>query len=384
MNYQPNFNDPRVIKRVNNAIGFTKAITSATKPKQLPTRLIDKHFGMQTHKLSKYLRNKLLRCVDDSYNMDTGQCKSYVFNTSGMSFLVEAVNQSSRVPVLSSGVINPVNDSFHNNIPIKEGHKPYTHHSVTQVYDQAMKWAKETYKEELETLEFQYEEKSSRDINPIQSIKNEVRKPLLAQYGLRHQYDVKACAPNILYQYSFMVPEATGVVLETLEHYLENSDAMRKKIAYETDIPLHQAKETITSLFSGAQISAYWNNSIMKRFNHDIAKVEFLKQHPYLTALRADIKEMWDPIKETVPKEYYITTTGKRRKRAFGPKIKWNIYFQLERKVMQCCYAYLNSKDNKYFNEHDGFTSQKEVNLDELRLFIKNNTGFNLTFEKKI
>mgnify|MGYP003678833258 CR=1 FL=1 len=356
MKYQPNFNDPRVIKRVSNAIGFTKAMTSSKRPKPISTRFIDKHFGMQNHQLSKYLRNTLLICVNNKYNKDSGSCKSYVFNTFGMSFLVEAI--SSRVPVLSSGVPVPVNDSscVNNN----------------------------QYREELETLEFQYEEKSHRQWNTIQSIRNETRVPLLAQYGLKHQYDIKTCAPTLLYQYSFMVPDATGVCLTTLEHYLEHSDSIRQDLATRADMTLSEAKETITSLFAGAVLSRYPGSSVMKRLDGDIAKVEFLQQDRYLTDLRADIKEMWDPIKETVPSTYMIDKNGKRRKRPFNARAKWNIYFQLERTVMQCCYVYLKTTNNKYFNEHDGFTSQKEVDLDELRLFISDHTGFDLTFEEKL
>lgn len=386
MKYQPNFNDPRVIKRVSNAIGFTKAMTSSKRPKPISTRFIDKHFGMQNHQLSKYLRNTLLICVNNRYNKDSGTCKSYVFNTFGMSFLVEAVNQSSRVPVLSSGVPVPVNDSSCvNNILIKGGVTHKGRISVTQVEeDYARQWCRSQYKEELETLDFQYEEKSHRQWNTIQSIRNETRVPLLAQYGLKHQYDIKTCAPTLLYQYSFMVPDATGVCLTTLEHYLQHSDSVRQDLATRADMTLSEAKETITSLFAGAVLSRYPGSSVMKRLDGDIAKVEFLQQDRYLTDLRADIKEMWDPIKETVPPTYMIDKNGKRRKRPFNARAKWNIYFQLERTVMQCCYVYLKTTNNKYFNEHDGFTSQKEVDLDELRLFISDHTGFDLTFEEKL
>lgn len=384
MKYKPNFNDPRVIRRVENAIGFTKAMTSAKRPKHLAGVFIDKHLGMQNNPLSKYLRNKLLICTDNRYNKDSGICKSYVFNTFGMSSLVEAI--SSRVPVLSSGVPVPVNQSSRVNIiPIKRGVTHKGRISIIQVgEDYARQWCRSQYKEELETLEFQYEEKSHRQWNTIQCIRNETRVPLLAEYGLKHQYDIKTCAPTLLYQYSFMVPDATGEVLETLEHYLEHSDSIRQDLATKADMTLSEAKETITSLFAGAVLSRYPSSSVMRRLNGDVAKVQFLQQDEYLTDLRADIKTMWNTIKTSVPPSYMIDKNGKRRKRPFNPRAKWNIYFQLERKVMQCCYAYLKSKDNKYFNEHDGFTSQKEVDLDELRLFIQHNTGFNLTFEKKL
>ena len=382
MTYQPNFNDPRIIRRVRNAIGFTKAMTSAKKPRPLGTLFIDKHFGMQNNPLSKYLRNKLLICTNNKYNKDTGICKQYLHSSNGLLFLVEAI--SSRVPV-SSLVPVPLNDSSRViNIPIKGGATHTGRISVIQVEEYALQWAKEQHKDQLETLEFQYEEKSNRQWNSIQCIRNETRKPLLSQHGLNHQYDISTCAPTLLYQHSFQVPEATGECLETLEHYLEHKSQVRKNISVEADMTIEQTKETITSLFAGAVLTTYPDSSVMRRLDKDIAKVKFLQANPYLTSLRADIRTMWETIKTSVPPTYMIDKNGKQRKRPFNARAKWNIYFQLERTVMNSCYEYLRSKDNKYFNEHDGFTSQKEVDIDELRLFILSNTGFNLTFEKKI
>ena len=37
--------------------------------------------------------------------------------------------------------------------------------------------------------------------------------------------------------------------------------------------------------------------------------------------------------------------------------------------------------NNKYFLEHDGWTSQEQVNLEELEVFVRNTTGFELNFE---
>ena len=358
--YQPNFNDSRVITRCRRAIGFTKALVSDSKPTSLSTRFIDRHFGISSNKLSKYLRDTLLVCVDDSYNMDTGECKKYVYSETGMHFLVGSLG-----------------------IKKSENHLSKYIPSVLLLRNQALEWANETYDEQLKSLEFEYEEKSHRLFNPIQNIRSETRTELLARYGLYHQYDIECAAPTLLYQYSFQVPDATGEVLETLEHYLVHRSAVRYGLAKEAEITQHQAKQIINALFAGAQLSTYEDSALFKLIDRDVAKMKFLQQHPYLTALRLDIKTMWDVIKCVSPTEYFITKTGKRRKRPFNAKEKWNIYFKLERSIIEEVKTYMTEIDSKVFLEHDGFTSEKEIDPQDLSYWVQAGTDFQLTFEKK-
>lgn len=360
MKYQPNFADARIIRRCRKAIGFSTALLSTTKPKSMSTRFIDKHFGMSSHKLSKYLRNVLLVCVDESYNMDSGQCKKYIYSESGMDFLVGSLGKN-----------------------IKESSLPHSIPSVTHLKEEALEWANETFEDELTSLDFEYEEKTHRLFNPIQNIRSDTRITLLASHGLTHQYDIVCAAPTLLYQYSFMVPDATGEVLETLEHYLENRNTIRKKIAKEVKITEKQAKQIINALFAGAHLSANMQTSLFNLIGYDYEKMKSLQDNPYLTELRKDIKSMWSVMKSLHPIEYFTTTTGKKRKRPFNSKAKWNIYFQLERCVIEEVKSYMNEIDSKFFLEHDGFTSQKEINPEDLSLYVKLNTGFDLVFEKK-
>ena len=356
MAYEPNFADARVIRRCKSAIGFTKALVSNQKPTPMSTRFIDKHYGISSNKLSKYLRDLLLVCVDDSYNMETGQCKKYIYSETGMDFVMSSL-----------GIKQPRNHQ----------------HSVVDFHSEALEWANETYEEELDTLDFEYEEHSHRLFNPIQNIRSDIRTHLLAEKGLKHQYDIVCAAPTLLYQYSFMVPDATGEVLETLEHYLENRNTVRSKLAKEAEITEKQAKKIINALFAGAILSSNIRASLFEMIDYDIAKMQFLQQNKYLKALRDDIKNMWNMIKSTSPDEYFITKTGKRRKRPFNARAKWNIYFLLERSIIEEVKSYMNEIGSKFFLEHDGFTSQKEIDSEDLSLYVKCNTGFDLVFEKK-
>ncbi len=360
MSYNPNFADARIIRRCKKAIGFTKALVSPTKPTAMSSRFIDKHYGISSNKLSKYLRDLLLVCVDDSFNMDSGECKKYIYSETGMNFLVGSLGKN-----------------------IKESSSSIPLPSVLHLKEEALEWANETYEEQLKSLDFEYEEKTHRLFNPIQNIRSETRTELLASHGLEHQYDIVCCAPTLLYQYSFMVPDATGEVLETLEHYLNNRSKVRRKIAKEAEITQKEAKQIINALFAGAHLSTNIRASLFAMIDYDVAKMKFLQQHPYLTALRMDIKSMWDVIKSTAPTQYFITKTGKKRKRPFNARAKWNIYFLLERSVIEEVKTYMKQIDSKFFLEHDGFTSQKEIDSEDLSYWVQAGTDFELIFEKK-
>ena len=359
-NYTPKFTDARVISRCRKAVGFTLALMSKDKPKSMSAKFIDKHYGVSSNKLSGYLKDLLLVCVDDSYNVGTRDCKKYVYSENNMEWLVGALNG------------NITKNHSHQSLPC-----------VLLLKEAALDWANETHKDELQTLDFEYEEKTHRLFNPIQNIRSEVRTKLLASHGLYHQYDIECAAPTLLYQYSFMVPDATGEVLETLEHYLANRAEMRIKLAEETEITVKEAKQIINALFAGAHLTTYHKGALMKLLDNDVAKIKFLQQHPYLTSLRLEIKQMWDLIKSTSPTVYFTTTTGKRRKRPFNAKAKWNIYFKLERSIIEEVKTYMKEIDSKFFLEHDGFTSSLPIDEQDLSDWVQANTDFIVKFEKK-
>lgn len=362
MTYIPKFNDKRVQTRIRKAIGFTQALLSEDKPRQMSTRFIDKHFGISSNKLSRYLRDQLLVCVDESYSMESGICKSYKSNLFGLNFLSEMINLKKDNDITTT-----------NNYP-----------SVLLLQNTALEWASEEYKVQLESKEFDYEDKSNRLFNPIQNIRSELRSKLLATHGLPHQYDIASAAPTLLYQWYYMTPSATGEVLSTLEHYIANKSVVREKLSIETELTSKQIKVIINALLAGAYLSKHPDTSIYKEVNGDIAVIEFLQQHSYITALRSDIKKLWDVIKQDRPVEYYITTTGKKRKRQFNSKAKWSIYFELERLVMNAVISHMKFTGNHVFLEHDGFTSQYSVDVIDLSDWVRHKTGFDIKFEKKI
>ena len=354
--YTPNFNDPRVRKRIKHAMGFTNALLK-DKPKQLYTRLIDKHYGSNSNELTRYLRKHMLICVDTHYDMKNGLCKSYIRNSKGIDYLNEQITNTITSPTTSVVEVNS-----------------------------GLDWATTQFGLQVDSGEFKYDERSHRLCNPIQSIRTVIREEMFAISGYHYNYDISAAAPTILYQHSFNTPSATGEVLPTIEDYLQNKSQRRAELALSAGIDEVTAKKIFSGIFNGAKFLVSKHCQLFRLIDCDVAKMRYLQQHKYLLALKDDVKTMWNTIKEDQPTRYSKTTfnrNGTPRKLAFDSKQKWDIYFRLERTVLNEMRDYLTNIGGRFFLEHDGFRTTHKVDVDDLSLWIEAGTNMKLTLIEK-
>ena len=336
MTYIPNFNDPRVVRRCTQAIGFTNALVRTSKEVPIATRVIDKHFGHAGDNLSKYLRKQLLICTNTNFNKDTGKCKRYVSSAEGIQLLLKNIGLD-KAP--------------------------------------AIDWGKKTYNEELETLDFKYNDKSHRLWNPIQNMRSEVRNKMLSDAGLIYHYDIVCCAPTLLLQYSELVEP------NFITEYIKNRDEVRTNLAKHLEVDKKVVKEFINSLFAGAVISTSPVRAVMNIFGQDKAKIDYIKQDTYINLLHDDIKKMWAPIIDRAPVEYMTDKNNKQRKKAFNSRAKWNVYFTLERKVLNAQIDYMKERNIKSFLLHDGIFTDTEIDTKSMSKYIKDKTGFTVTLD---
>ena len=366
--YQPNLNDPRVKKRIKRAVGFASACFSETKERSWSTRYIDRYFGSSNHPLSKYLRDTLLICTDQHYSSLSHVSKKYKLNPHGVTLLV-----------------------------------PGTTICVSQVY--AVDWTKEEFKQELSTKVFKYTNKSNRNWHPLQRVRREVKSIVFRDSNLKYQYDIQCCAPRLLLQYSQQIPEILDPVelvgpqnkkrpkwlqgpmdlwLPNLQSYLKDRTTHRTELAIRADITPELAKEIINALFAGARISLNEDCAVYQLVQGDIAKIHYLKQDPFLSGLREEIKTMWDYIRPVMPRRTITTKTGQVRLLPISGKHKWNLYFSLEMQVLGAITDYLTLTDNQFFTEHDGWSCVKEVDQQALIDFVRTKTGFNIQLDLEI
>jgi hypothetical protein len=363
MAYTPNFRDSRVQARVRRAIGFAAGVMSADRSQSWSTRYIDRWFGQQQNSLSRYLREHLLIETDGHWNKDTGVCKKYQLNTQGMVALAAAVG-----------------------IDIENKHN-------TPLYPIVLQVAESEYKKELSTGEFVYNDQSSRLWHPLQNFRRDAKRAVLEQNGYEFHYDIESAAMTLIHQHSQRIPEVIldgqwlqgpmDLWLFALRDYLQNRHQRRAELAAAADIDTDTAKRIINALLAGAKLAANPTTEIFQMLNSDLARLRFLQQHDGLTALRADIKTCWDYIQPTLPRRTRLQANGRERRIPLTSQQKWGLYFDLERRVLNEVREYLRETSNAHFLEHDGWSCQRGVDLEQLQQRINERTGFRVEFEMK-
>jgi hypothetical protein len=248
MNYQPNYADPRVSKRIKKAIGFSAVFLSDT-PRGWSTRYIDNYLGRNETDLGKWLRTKLLICTNERYSKDSGVCKQYIKNTAGVNEVAALLKSNDSYPSVQ-----------------QVGDMPTI--CVQQV---ALDLINEEYKDELASKDFKYDDKSSRLWHSLQHARKEYKQTIFPQHGLKFQYDIECCAPTLIHQYSQQVPEVIeegkwkqgpmDLYLFALRRYLKDRKQIRQDLADQTEISYKDAKVIINALLMGAQLG---NNKEIK------------------------------------------------------------------------------------------------------------------------
>jgi hypothetical protein len=166
--------------------------------------------------------------------------------------------------------------------------------------------------------------------------------------------------------------------LFALRGYLADRNIIRDELAQGLELEPAAAKEIINALFAGARISNHNESDIYHILNGDLARIEYLKQHEYLSQLRADIKICWDYIIPHMSRRRKVDTN---RLLAVSSKQKWHVYFELERLVLDSVRTYLDQRSIRYFLIHDGWTCDREIDRDELRDYVRDKTRYEIKFE---
>jgi hypothetical protein len=352
MTYAPNFRDPRVQRRIKRAIGFASGVISTTKSQSWSTRYIDRWFGVQSNPLSKYLREQLLIETNGHWSKDTGKCKEYILNQSGVEFLCDSIEISQNK-------------------------------TTTQLYPIVLQVAQQEYQTELVTGAFEYNDQSSRLWHPLQNFKRQYKRDVLEQNGYQYHYDIECCAMTLIHQYAQQQADPMDQYLFALREYLRDRQSIRQQIAQAADLDPETVKRMINALLAGAKLSANPTTEIYQMLGGDVARIKFLQQHEYLTQLRADIKTCWDYIKPTLPRRSKQDKNKRERMLPISSRQKWGVYFDLERQVLNQVREFLCERNIRHFLEHDGWSCECEIDQQELQQTIFENTGFQIQFDLK-
>jgi hypothetical protein len=320
-----------VINRCRTAIEFVETYLRKNSDRPVASRIIDQHFSNKP--LGAFLRKHLLICTNDYYNFERGICKQYRLNTDGVKYIKALTG-------LGDSEIKPDADL------------------VAQ----------------LESGNFEYENKSNRNFHPLQ-FKPKIQKlPLLQKYGYRHEYDIKCAAHTLILQHA----QHLGLKKPTpaFDQYISDRTAVRKDLATAVGIEVDTVKLIMTSLLQGGYISSWHECAVFKYLNYDSDRLERLKNNSYIQGFQTDLREIWKTIKPSMDLGTVVRSDGVVISRRISSKKKSQLYRELEQSVGVVIQRYLKRTKNKYFFEHDGWSCEKAIDIGQLLREVKNKTGF--------
>ena len=387
MNYHPNLSDPRVIKRITFAYGAAVAVLSETTPHHWAKAFWDKPFGSQNHPLSNWLRRHLLITTNNHYSMDDGVCKQYIINKKGRDYIRSIIKDGTRCPMAEWVQQNPERSLPETNSKSEVEQVSYlmdSYPSVALLFDLQviMIWARREFGSDLASLNFNYADKSGRLWHSLQKVTTVARRQIQKEAGLKWVYDISSCAPTLIMQHAQQL--GLDEYLFGINSYIKNKKHHRETIAKLVDIDEKLAKVLINALFCGARLGANKQFALWALLDQSYDKVKTLQKDEFVTVLKNDISLCWKQIEPTMSKRTVTSAkTGRERKIPANSKQKWAVYFRLERKILDTVVEYLNSKDIKVFLEHDGWVTNKQLDIQDLQLHIFNETGFKVVLEEE-
>ena len=335
--YTPNFDDPRIQRRIERALEFCQLI-SASKPNWLSTRAIARHFSDTSKPLGRYLKHLLLKEVDSHYSMQAGVCKKYLLQQSNVELLAKKIGL--RTATLTTKLVKK-------------------------------------YEQELISGNFQYNKTSNRQYHPIQNLPKSIKKTAMLEYGYNYNYDIVCCAPTLITQYA----RKLGLKQPTphIDLYISNRTQIREQIAQQYSMPVKSVKVAITALFQGAFLSYNRDTRIYQELDGDVRSIQCLKGDTFTTELRKEIKTVWDQIKLSMPRQF----SDRKKKNSEEFKLKRisgrekaGLYRELEEEIMKQIEKYLKRENYTFLLEHDGWRSREMIDPIEVRDLVRTKTGY--------
>ena len=332
MTYTPRFSDPRVQRRIKTAV---ESMERYLKPNQVYTVAQSqrtKWFGCLTNPVSAWLDTNLLEVVDSHFNYQTGLCKKYRLNVANLQQIKETVG-------------------------------------ISNIYKPTVE-----IQNEITTGDFEYQLKSDRWFTPAQFIPSEIRGKLLANAGYRYKYDIEAAAPTILVQRAQQIqPDFQA---PALTDFITNRTAVRNQIAVEAQTTPEQVKTVLNALLQGSVLTTWTNNKLFCALNCDYNLVERLKQSQTLTALRSDIKRVWQCLRDEFPREYTTDKNGTKRCRKLSAREKSAYYRKFENEVARVIQRSLRKQKLRFLWVHDGWQCDSIVDPNVIQQQVRRQTGF--------
>ena len=333
MTYQPNFAHAKIKDRCLQAINFVEKHANSGYQVSIARTQLYKYFGNTSRPLGQYLLGQLLEVTDPHYNFETGKCKKYRANTAGIARIKEAIGVNPRSLTVAPELVS-----------------------------------------QLESGEIEYNNISNRSFSSLQYIPREQRSHLLNEHGYSYHYDIQAAAPCLLMQRA--QHKKDDLQLPHLSNYIANRSQIRQEIAQECLISQDQVKLVINSILQGAIVTTYHQSKLFRELNQSYAAVAALKSCDQFQSIKADIRLMWQVLRDQFPTRTTITRTGITKRVRVSAREKSQLYRELEDQVGRVIKRLLKRKGVRVLWIHDGWVCNEIVDPNEIVSEVRRQTGY--------
>jgi hypothetical protein len=152
-----------------------------------------------------------------------------------------------------------------------------------------------------------------------------------------------------------------------LDRYISDRAQVRDELSQRLELDTQTIKKVLTAILNGGSISAWHENMIFGLVNYNKMMISFLSEDKFIQEYQRDVRQMW---------KYLRGTRCLEKGQRFNAKMKSEIYRELEESVRVVIKRYLKKTKNVAFIEHDGWSSQKPVDIERLKYEVKRQTGF--------
>lgn len=334
MTYKLNLNNRAIQARCLKALEFVDKYVRTNSDGWLSSKWIQHKDNFGKNAAGLYLKKFLLKETNSKYKKGS-KCKQYRKNVENIAWLKQQL-----------------------------GLEDTETHSLFKKHEQ-----------ELVSGDFDLKEKSHREYHSLQFLPTEFRAQLFAHNGYRFNFDLKCANITLLYQHAQQL--GLKKPLTAIEYYIANKSLIRERLSrlcdFETAEDKKLIKKLLTGLANGQKLSCSYDCQVARDFNYRFLLIKRLQCDLFLKRYREELAMMWKIIKR-----------GRGLSVRLNHKIKADIYFQLEKQVRDLVKNFLKKKKIKVFTEHDGWRTNEMYDQEELRSYIKSQSGFTIEVDWEV
>ena len=397
-NYTPNWASKTVRNKLTKLEHFANAYFEYTQVRPIHSKLITSDFGNQSpgHDLSIYFKELLL--IRSGNYIPGSKSFDYMFSWNNLlwAFIQAGVITEDQVKLVIGEKLFPLErtESSSRSLCLTVFQKEKL---AKQYFD--YRWFAEYNSHMLgENVEYIEDKITTRLKADFQNKAKVIKAKFFAGFW---DVDADAAGYTLIHQHFInnVLPWWGKTVLSfnTIEQVYKNKNQVRAQLSQDLGIPVPVVKEVLATILFDCKLvanpfSGVWNIMLENGINPDefFAKA---KSNQFLKNLISELRLMWPRCMS-----YWNNQNGKSGRRIFRTErvdqetgeIKYRfkpsrfrarIYFELERKMLDVIRKEMDGKLCHLM--HDGFFCQEKPDMDKIKLRIKEETSFDVTFSMK-